>query len=177
MRSCLQPGLWGKLLPCLPSGKEIVLSMTGKDDEHYMRLALRQADTAFSKGEVPVGAVIVKDNSVIASACNSREMETDPTAHAEIKALRKGALETDSWRLSDATLYVTKEPCVMCAGAMVNARLGRLVFGCRDNRYGAVESRYRILSEGKLNHSVEVISGVLENECSDILKRFFQMRR
>jgi len=150
--------------------------MTSKD-EFFMRLALNEAETAFSENEVPVGAVLVLDGKVIASAHNRKESENDPTAHAELIVLRKGAAEIDNWRLTDLTLYVTKEPCVMCAGALVNARLTRLVYGCKDSRYGAVASQYQIASDGKLNHKVDVLSGILEDECSDILKKFFKMRR
>ncbi len=142
-----------------------------------MRIALNEAETAFKKGEVPVGAVLVRDKRVIASAHNTRETENDPIAHAEITVLRAGASEKGNWRLSDATLYVTKEPCVMCAGAMVNARLGRIVYGCRDVRYGAAASRYQLLTDKNLNHRVDIISGTLEQECSDILKKFFEKLR
>ncbi len=142
-----------------------------------MRLALKEAEAAVSENEVPVGAVLVLDGKVVASAHNRRESENDPTAHAELLVLRKGAAETDNWRLTGSTLYVTKEPCVMCAGAMVNARLTRLVYGCRDIRYGAVASQYQIASDARLNHRIDVLSGILEDECSDILKKFFKVRR
>ncbi len=142
-----------------------------------MHLALKEAEKASMEGEVPVGAILVKNKKIIALSHNKKESRVDPTAHAEIIAIQKGTSETGNWRLSDTTLYVTKEPCVMCAGAMVNARLGRLVYGCKDEKYGAVKSRYEILFDGKLNHQVKVISGILENECSDILKRFFQVYR
>ncbi len=142
-------------------------------DEHFMRLALEEAEKAFAEDEVPVGAILVKKDGVIASAHNKKEARTDPTAHAELLALREGAANAKDWRLTDATLYVTKEPCVMCAGAMINARLGRLVYGCKDARYGAMASQYRIGSDSKLNHSIEVISGILEKDCADIIKRFF----
>jgi len=146
-------------------------------DEHFMRMALDEASIAYNEGEVPVGAVLVKDGKVIAKAHNQREHIKDPTGHAEIITLRHGAKEEDNWRLTDSTLYVTKEPCIMCAGAMVNARLGRLVYGCKDDKGGAVGSLYNILSDKRLNHQVEVVSGILEEECSEILKRFFQHRR
>lgn len=142
-----------------------------------MRLALKEAETAFSENEVPVGAVLVLDGKVIASAHNRKEFENDPTAHAELIVIRKGAAEIDNWRLTGSTLYVTKEPCVMCAGAMVNARLSRLVYGCSDSRYGAVASKYQIASDTRLNHRIDLLSGILEYECSDILKKFFKMRR
>ncbi|MBI5050421.1 MAG: tRNA adenosine(34) deaminase TadA [Nitrospirae bacterium] len=142
-------------------------------DEYFMRLALKEAETAFIEGEVPVGAVLVREDTVIAAVHNVKEALNDPTAHAELIALRQGALAAGSWRLNDATLYVTKEPCIMCAGAMVNARLGKLVYGCKDGRYGAVASRYQIASDPVLNHQVKIISGVLEYECADVLRRFF----
>ncbi len=142
-----------------------------------MRLALKEAKEALKKDEVPVGAILVRNNRVITAAHNIREEKKDPTAHAELIVLREGASKTGSWRLTDAILYVTKEPCVMCAGAMVNARLGRLVYGCNDKRYGAVASRYQIASDPILNHQIHVTSGVLESECADILKRFFKVRR
>jgi tRNA(adenine34) deaminase len=151
--------------------------MVTEDDIYFMRLALNEAAFAFNEGEVPVGAVLVKDSNVIAKAHNCREASKDPTGHAEILVLRSGTNGNSSWRLTDATLYVTKEPCIMCAGAMVNARLGRLVYGCRDEKGGAVDSLYRMLSDERLNHQVEVVSGVLEDECAEILKRFFAGRR
>ncbi len=146
-------------------------------DEHFMSLALKEAEAAFMEGEVPVGAILVKENRVIAIAHNTKEAKIDPTSHAELTVLREGASETGNWRLTDTTLYVTKEPCVMCAGAMVNARLGKLIYGCKDNKYGAAASQYKILSNPKLNHQVEVISGILENRCADILRKFFEMHR
>ena len=147
------------------------------DDIFFMRLALEEAEIAFKEGEIPVGAVLVKSGKVIAKSHNQRKTSKDPTGHAEIITLRYGSRENDNWRLTDTTLYVTKEPCIMCAGAMVNARLGRLVYGCRDEKGGAVDSLYHVLSDKRLNHQVEVISGVLEEECAEILKRFFQNRR
>jgi tRNA(adenine34) deaminase len=146
-------------------------------DIYFMRLALEEAKLAFQQGEVPVGAVLVKDSRVIAKAHNSRETSKDPTGHAEILVLRSGTHEDDGWRLTDETLYVTKEPCIMCAGAMLNARLGRLVYGCKDKKGGAVDSIYNLLSDRRLNHQIGVVSGVLEDECAEILKRFFQERR
>jgi tRNA(adenine34) deaminase len=146
-------------------------------DIYFMRLALEEALLAFDEGEVPVGAVLVKNSKVIAKVHNQRETTKDPTGHAEIIALKHGSKEEENWRLTDSTLYVTKEPCIMCAGAMVNARLGRLVYGCKDEKGGAVDSLYRLLSDKRLNHQVEVISCILEEECSEILKRFFQNHR
>lgn len=142
-----------------------------------MRMAIEEAGIAFAEGEVPVGAVLTRNGDVVARAHNCRESSHDPTGHAEIMALRSGTNESSGWRLSDATLYVTKEPCIMCAGAMVNARLGRLVYGCKDAKGGAVDSLYNLLSDRRLNHQVEVISGVLEEECAEILQRFFRSRR
>jgi tRNA(adenine34) deaminase len=142
-----------------------------------MRLALREAQAAFSEGEVPVGAVLVVGGQAIASTHNNRERSFDPTGHAEIMAIRDGAQKLGKWRLSDATLYVTKEPCPMCAGAMVNARLGRLVYGCGDVKGGAVANLYHLLSDSRLNHQVEVVSGVLEEECAKLLRSFFSGRR
>jgi len=159
-----------------PSAR-IVTVPDGKDDIRFMRMALEEADIAFHEGEIPVGAVLVKDGRVLASTHNCRESSYDPTGHAEILAIRHGAHKCRSWRLADATLYVTKEPCIMCAGTMVNARLGRLVYGCRDEKGGAVGSLYSLLSDKRLNHQVEVVSGVLDGECAEILKRFFQERR
>jgi len=151
-----------------------------RDDEkdiYFMRIALKEAQYAFDKGEVPVGAVLVRGEKVIARAHNNREASKDPTAHAEVLVLRAGVNEYPSWRLTDAVIYVTKEPCIMCAGAMLNARLGRLVYGCKDEKGGAVDSLYPLLSDKRLNHQVEVTSGVLEEECIEILQKFFQSMR
>jgi tRNA(adenine34) deaminase len=148
-----------------------------ENDIYFMRLALEEAEAAFDADEVPVGAVIVQGDTVIARTHNRRESSNDPTGHAELLALRVAAQKVQRWRLSEATLYVTKEPCIMCAGAMVNARLGRLVYGCRDEKGGAVDSLYKLLSDNRLNHQVEVVSGVLGDESAEILKRFFQERR
>ncbi|HBH61716.1 MAG TPA: tRNA adenosine(34) deaminase TadA [Nitrospiraceae bacterium] len=148
-----------------------------ESDEHFMRLAIQEAKTAFAKGEVPVGAVLVAADNVIAKAHNSKESTDDPTAHAELLVIREGAVKGGEWRMTDATLYVTKEPCVMCAGAMINARLGKLVYGCSDERFGGVNSRYQLLHDPGLNHQIRVIPGVLEHECAEILKEFFRLRR
>ncbi|MGE5300308.1 MAG: tRNA adenosine(34) deaminase TadA [Acidobacteriota bacterium] len=151
---------------------------SNEEDAKFMRLAIEEAAAAFEDGEVPVGAVLVRDGDVIARGHNLRETTKDPSAHAEILTLRQAAaLGADSWRLSGATLYVTKEPCIMCAGAIVNARIARLVYGCRDSKAGGVDSLYRIPTDSRLNHRVEVISGVLEEECSSLLKMFFRERR
>lgn len=146
-------------------------------DDYFMRLAIEEGEAAYERNEVPVGAVLVVDNQVIAKAHNSKEAANDPTAHAELMVIRSAAMSRGEWRFADATLYVTKEPCVMCAGAMINARLGRLVYGCKDERFGAVNSRYQILHDPALNHQVRVLPGVLEAECAEILRKFFRMRR
>jgi tRNA(adenine34) deaminase len=144
-------------------------------DVFFMRVALEEAVLALSEEEVPVGAVLVgRRGCILSRAHNKRESLRDPTAHAEVIVLREASQILATWRLSDAVLYVTKEPCIMCAGAMVNARLGRLVYGCSDPKGGAVESLYAILDDPMLNHHVEVSAGVLEDECSELLKRFFK---
>jgi tRNA(adenine34) deaminase len=148
-----------------------------KTDIYFMRIALEEAGLAFVEGEVPVGAVLVKDGVIVSKAHNCRESSNDPTGHAEILAIRSGALEKGAWRMTDATLYVTKEPCVMCSGAMINGRLGRLVYGCKDDKGGAVHSLYNLLSDRRLNHRVQITSGVLDGECAEILQRFFKSRR
>lgn len=143
-----------------------------------MHLALKEAEAAFAENEVPVGALLVIENRIIASAHNKRESANDPTAHAELMVIREGAMKIGNWRLTNATLYVTKEPCVMCTGAMVNARLGRLVYGCKDERYGAIASRFQLAYDPSLNHQIKVVSGVMEKECAEMLKRFFvQLRK
>ena len=142
-----------------------------------MRLALKEASLAYQRGEVPVGAIISKDGKVISSSHNLREISKDPSAHAEILVIRDATKISDSWRLTGLTLYVTKEPCIMCAGALVNSRIARLVYGCRDEKAGGVDSLYRILNDKRLNHQVEVVSGVLDEECAAILRNFFRERR
>ena len=142
-----------------------------------MRLALDEAGLAFQKGEVPVGAVVVKDGAVLSKAHNLRETTKDPSAHAEILALRSATEVSDSWRLLGATLYVTKEPCIMCAGGIINARISKLVYGCKDTKAGGVDSLYQVLADTRLNHQVEVISEVLEGDCAALLQRFFRERR
>jgi tRNA(adenine34) deaminase len=145
-------------------------------DDHFIRLALKEAEKAYQKEEVPVGAVLVIDGKVVGRAHNIRESGFDPTGHAETIVLRRAAKRLQRWRLNDATLYVTKEPCVMCAGVMINARLGRLVYGCGDEKGGAL-TLFQILSDPRLNHRVSVTSGVCEDECAAMLKRFFSERR
>jgi len=146
-------------------------------DEHFMRLALAEARVAMEAGEVPVGAVVVRGGEVIASAHNSPVGLRDPSAHAEILALRKAAAVEGNYRLAGTTLYVTIEPCLMCAGALVHARVSRLVFGAADPKGGAAVSLYRVLEDARLNHRVEVAGGVLAAECGEVLSRFFREKR
>ena len=143
-----------------------------------MNLALQQARNAAAEGEVPVGAVVVsKEGSILGTGHNEPLARHDPTAHAEIRALRRAARSIGNYRLIDCTIYVTMEPCIMCAGALICARIKRLVFGARDHRFGAVESMHRLLYDRRLNHQVEVIEGILEAECTDLLTAFFRDRR
>ena len=147
------------------------------DDAYYMTLALREAAQALEEDEVPVGAVVVADGRVIGRAHNQREALNDPTAHAEMIALTQAAEALGSWRLDRATLYVTLEPCPMCAGALVNARLGRLVFGARDPKAGACGSLYDIVRDPRLNHRMPVAEGVKADESAEVLRSFFRARR
>ncbi len=146
-------------------------------DEQFMRLALAEAEKAFSEGEVPVGAVIVRDGEVVASAHNGPVALQDPSAHAEILALRSAASGEGNYRLTGTTLYVTIEPCLMCAGALIHARVSRLVFGAPDPKGGAVASLYSVLDDNRLNHRIRVTGGVLAEECGEIMSRFFREKR
>lgn len=146
-------------------------------DEYFMREALIEAQRAYEKGEIPIGAVIVLNNEIIARAHNLKETLNDATAHAEILAIREASKVLSNWRLLDTTLYVTKEPCIMCSGAIVHARIKRLVYGVDDPKGGGVESLYRLLSDRRLNHQVDIKKGILERECREILKRFFLLLR
>jgi len=144
----------------------------------FMRAALAAAAQAAERGEVPVGAVVVIGEKIVATAHNERETGSDPTAHAEIVALRRAAATLGSWRLCDADLYVTMEPCPMCAGALVNARIRRLYFGCDDPKAGAVRTLYQLLDDRRLNHRVEVVPGVLAADGAALLRSFFgRLRR
>jgi tRNA(adenine34) deaminase len=145
--------------------------------ESYMREALLLAREAELAGEVPVGAVLVAGGSVVGRGRNAPVGRSDPTAHAEILALREAAAALGNYRLEDATLYVTLEPCVMCAGALVAARVHRLVFGARDLRFGGVRSKFRVADSALLNHQLEIVEGVLAVECVDLLRNFFEQRR
>jgi tRNA(adenine34) deaminase len=147
------------------------------DDEKWMRRALALARQAEQAGEVPVGAVIVVENTVIGEGWNRPIALHDPTAHAEIQAIRQAAAQTGNYRLENATLYATLEPCAMCAGALVNARIARLVFGGRDLRFGGVRSKFRIADSELLNHRVQVVEGVMAADCVALLEQFFRARR
>ena len=146
-------------------------------DEYFMRLALREADRALEHDDVPVGCVIVLDGEVIAAARNERELRGDPTAHAEVLALREASAQVGSWRLDGCALYVTLEPCAMCAGAIVLARLPRVVFGAADPKTGAAGSVFDILAEPRLNHRPDVGGGLLAGDSADLLRAFFASRR
>ncbi|MGH8897955.1 MAG: tRNA adenosine(34) deaminase TadA [Egibacteraceae bacterium] len=143
----------------------------------WMGRALTQARLALATDDVPVGAVVVRDGAVIAEASNRREADQDPTAHAELLAVRQAASVLGSWRLEGCVLYVTLEPCAMCAGALVLARLPLLVYGAADPKAGAAGSLYNLVAEPRLNHRVEVVSGILAEDCGRLLTRFFQARR
>ena len=146
-------------------------------EEKYMRLALKEANKAYEKGEVPVGAVIVKNNLVIAKAHNLREKNKQSCAHAEILAIQKACKKLEAWRLEDCDMYVTLEPCPMCAGAIMNSRIKNLYIGAMDPKSGAVGSKLNLLKDYKFNHDVNVEIGIFENECSYILKKFFKELR
>ena len=148
-----------------------------KSDKELMQMAIEQAQIAEENGDVPIGAIIVYENQIIGKAYNQREQLQDPTAHAEIIALTQAAAFLESWRLHGCTMYVTLEPCTMCAGALVLARIDRLVYGCYDPKTGAVKSLYNIVSDQRLNHIIAVTSGVLAEECSGLLQQFFRRRR
>lgn len=147
------------------------------DDDYYMTLALSAAQAAAEADEAPVGAVVVHQGRVIAQARNQREALRDPTAHAEMIAITQAAAALDRWRLDGCTLYVTLEPCPMCAGAIVQARIPRVVFGALDPKAGAVTSLYRLLEDQRLNHRCEVVAGVLAEPCGRVLTEFFQAKR
>jgi tRNA(adenine34) deaminase len=146
-------------------------------DEYFMRLAVREATRAPEHDDIPVGAVVVKDGEVIGSGHNEREVRSDPTAHAELIALREAARSLGSWRVLDSVLYVTLEPCAMCAGAIVLARVPRVVFGTTDPKAGAAGSVLNVLAEPSLNHRPQVESGLLAEECAELLRSFFASRR
>lgn len=149
----------------------------GEESSYWMRRALHLARRAEAEGEVPVGAVLVRDGKVLGEGWNCPIGSSDPTAHAEIVALRNAAASVDNYRLPGSVLYVTLEPCVMCAGAIIHARVARVVFGARDPKGGAAGSVFEVLGTDRLNHRVMVEGGVLEGECGELLRAFFRRRR
>jgi tRNA(Arg) A34 adenosine deaminase TadA len=151
--------------------------MNMESDEDYMKLALAEARKAEAAGEIPVGAIVVAEGMIIGRGFNQPIASNDPTAHAEIIAFREAARHQNNYRLTNATMFCTVEPCTMCAGAMIHARLGRLVFGTPDPRAGAAGSIYNILTDPRLNHRVDVVNGICEDECVAILREFFAVRR
>ncbi len=151
--------------------------MNREADETFMRLALAQARLAREEGEVPVGALVVHDGEILSAAHNRPIAGQDPSAHAEMLAIRQAAVRVGNYRLTEATLYVTLEPCIMCAGAIIQARIGRLVYGAADPKTGAVVSLYRLLQDERLNHRVEVTGGILEEICAEIMSGFFRQKR
>jgi tRNA(adenine34) deaminase len=146
-------------------------------DEYFMRRALREAERAADHGDVPIGAVIVLADDVIGAGGNERELRNSPLAHAEMIAIEQAAAHMGSWRLLDTTLYVTLEPCPMCAGAVVQARIPRLVYGATDEKAGAAGTLYNVCQDARLNHTLEVTPGVLAAESAELLRRFFRARR
>jgi tRNA(adenine34) deaminase len=153
------------------------MNVSGQSDQTFMREALRLAVKAQEAGEVPVGAVVVRDNKIIGRAYNQVELLKDATAHAEMLALTQAEAAVGDWRLTDCDLYVTKEPCPMCAGALVHVRIRRLIFGCPDVRAGAAGSVINLLQHASLNHQCQITAGVLEKECAAILQDFFRKKR
>jgi tRNA(adenine34) deaminase len=148
------------------------------DDERFMREAILEAEAAAAAGDVPVGAIVVDaGGAIVGRGRNRREADQDPTAHAEVDALRRAATALGHWRLEGATVFATLEPCPMCAGALVNARVARLVYGCADPKAGAVDTLFSIGRDGRLNHRFEVVSGVLGDACAGLLKAFFARLR
>ena len=146
-------------------------------DEKWMNLAIEQAIKAVDEDEVPVGAVLVKDGLLIAEAHNQPISTNDPTAHAEIQVLRKAGMKLQNYRLNDSTLYVTLEPCAMCLGAMMHARIARIVYGANDRKTGACGSSENLINANCFNHKIHLTNGILENECKQLLKKFFNLRR
>jgi len=148
-----------------------------QSDEQFMQFALAEARAAEAIGEVPIGAVLVQGGEIVGRGYNRRETSNDPTAHAEMLAIREAAARLDSWRLLETTLYVTLEPCPMCMGAIILARIPRVVYGCRDPKAGAAGSLYDLSGDERLNHRVEVSEGILQQECSALLSDFFRLLR
>ena len=159
------------------SSKRVVCSRNMDSDIELMEQALEEARASAAAGEVPIGALLVSDGQIIARSGNRTIRDCDPTAHAEMVVLREGSRKLGNYRLAGATLYVTAEPCGMCAGGMIQARVPRLVYGCDDSKGGAVRSCFEMLNHPRLNHRVEVTAGMLANECAAILQSFFAARR
>lgn len=158
-------------------GNAMADEKTTSDDERFMRMALEEAAAAAEEGEVPIGAVVVCDGEVVARAHNRREADADPSAHAEFSAMVRASRALGRWRLTGCTVYVTLEPCLMCAGLMVNARVDRCVFGAADPKGGAVGTLYDVSHDQRLNHEFEVTSGVLADDAAELLRSFFRARR
>ncbi|MGC9261176.1 MAG: tRNA adenosine(34) deaminase TadA [Phycisphaerae bacterium] len=150
-------------------------------DQVFMRAAIAEAQAAATRDEIPVGAVVVRNSDgeqrIVGSGGNQREADHDPTAHAEIIAIRRAGAALQRWQLTDCDLYATLEPCPMCAGALINARIRRVIFGCRDPKAGAVTTLFRIADDPRLNHRLEIVSDVLSAQCADLLQTFFKKRR
>jgi tRNA(adenine34) deaminase len=168
--------LWPQALSQRPRKRSMTERFLPRD-EHFMRLALREAEHSLQHADVPIGAVVVHGGELVAAAHNERELRQDPTAHAELIALREAALLAGSWRVLDSTIYVTLEPCAMCAGAIVLARVPRVVYGASDPKAGACGSVLDVLAEPRLNHRPEVAGGLLAGQCGDLLSGFFASRR
>lgn len=169
----MAPDVHNHKFPMKPAAPEI----SPDDDIRWMKVALREAAKAAAKGEAPIGAVVVRDGEILGRGHNLRESKHDPTAHAEIVALRQGARRNAGWRLTGATLYVTLEPCIMCMGAILLARVERVVFGCYDPKGGAAGSLYDLSDDCRLNHRVTLVPDVLKEECSGMLTTFFSELR
>ena len=148
-----------------------------KDDQEWMRQTIKLAEKAYSENEVPVGSIIVKNNKIIGRGYNQKESLGDPTAHAEMIAISAASSTINDWRLNDSSIYITKEPCAMCAGAIVNARISRLIFGSYDNEKGCSGSLYQICNDKRLGGNTAIKGGILEKQCSDLLKKFFLLKR
>jgi tRNA(adenine34) deaminase len=176
-QSCERAAPLGRAVRWPAAGGRMTQTAFFPRDEYFMRLALREAERAVEHDDVPIGAVVVAGGEVMAAARNERELRGDPTAHAELLALREASAKLGSWRLLDTVLYVTLEPCAMCAGAVVLARVPRLVFGADDPKAGAAGSVLNVLAEPRLNHRPVVAGGLLAEESADLLRSFFAPRR
>lgn len=148
-----------------------------KDDYYFMKKALEQAKRAYMIGEVPVGAVVVKDGAIISRGYNMRETKKDPTAHAELIAMKSAAKKLNSWRLSGCTLYVTLEPCPMCSGVIINSRIDKVVFGAYDAKAGCCTTLYHLCNDERFNHRAQILGGVMQESCAEILSNFFKEKR